>query len=115
MNPDGQMRLCDSVKMYGTCTDMCPEYERVRRIVEQDFKPPESVRTARTAAVHALLISIQTIETQHLPRRQRIADESRMVKAYGRSAAGMDVELVSEIRSPATCLVGHNQGLLAHD
>jgi hypothetical protein len=27
-----------------------------------------------------------------------------MVKAYARSAAGMDVELVSEIRSPATCL-----------
>jgi len=27
-----------------------------------------------------------------------------MVKAYARSAAGMDVELVSEIRNPATCL-----------
>jgi hypothetical protein len=27
-----------------------------------------------------------------------------MVKAYARSAAGMDVELVSEIRSPITCL-----------
>jgi hypothetical protein len=38
------------------------------------------------------------------PRKQRKPDESRMVKAYARSAAGMDVELVSEIRSPATCL-----------
>ena len=89
MNPEGQMRLADSVKLYGLCQEMCPEYERVRRIVELDVKAPEC-----------------TPETQHLPSRsQRIADESRMVKAYARSAAGMDVELVSEIRSPATCLV----------
>ncbi|KAF2031368.1 hypothetical protein EK21DRAFT_63256 [Setomelanomma holmii] len=87
MNPEGQMRLADSVKLYGICTDMCPEYERLRRVVEDDVKPPEC-----------------TPETEHLPRKQRIADESRMVKAYARSAAGMDVELVSEIRSPATCL-----------
>ncbi|KAL1793710.1 hypothetical protein ACET3X_008692 [Alternaria dauci] len=88
MNPEGQMRLVDSVKLYGLCEEMCPEYERVRRIVELDVKAPEC-----------------TPETQHLPSRsQRIADESRMVKAYARSAAGMDVELVSEIRSPATCL-----------
>jgi hypothetical protein len=51
-----------------------------------------------------LLTREQTPETEHLPRKQRIPDESRMVKAYARSAAGMDVELVSEIRSPATCL-----------
>jgi hypothetical protein len=43
MNPEGQMRLKDSVKLYGMCTDMCPEYERVRRIVEEDVKPPECV------------------------------------------------------------------------
>ncbi|CAO2649551.1 Nn.00g069360.m01.CDS01 [Neocucurbitaria sp. VM-36] len=87
MNPEGQMRLSDSVKLIGICTDMCPEFERVRRIVENDVKPPEC-----------------TPETEHLPRADRIPDESRMVKAYARSAAGMDVELVSEIRSPATCL-----------
>ncbi|EOA89414.1 uncharacterized protein SETTUDRAFT_147871 [Exserohilum turcica Et28A] len=88
MNPEGQMRLSDSVKLYGICEEMCPEYERVRRIVELDVKAPEC-----------------TPETQHLPSRsQRVPDESRMVKAYARSAAGMDVELVSEIRSPATCL-----------
>ena len=90
MNPEGQMHLRDSVKLIGICTDMCPEYERVRRIVEDDVKPPEC-----------------TPETQHLPRKQRIPDESCMVKAYARSAAGMDVELVSEIRSPITCLVGN--------
>ncbi|USP75769.1 hypothetical protein yc1106_03043 [Curvularia clavata] len=88
MNPEGQMRLSDSVNLYGICEEMCPEYERVRRIVELDVKAPEC-----------------TPETQHLSSRsQRIPDESRMVKAYARSAAGMDVELVSEIRSPVTCL-----------
>jgi hypothetical protein len=46
MNPEGQMRLKDSVKLYGICTDMCPEYERVRRIVEEDVKPPECVGPA---------------------------------------------------------------------
>jgi hypothetical protein len=46
MNPEGQMRLSDSVKLYGICTDMCPEYERVRRIVEDDVKPPECVGEA---------------------------------------------------------------------
>jgi hypothetical protein len=46
MNPEGQMRLCDSVKLFGLCTDMCPEYERVRRIVEEDVKPPECVRAS---------------------------------------------------------------------
>ncbi|KAF2847241.1 hypothetical protein T440DRAFT_210751 [Plenodomus tracheiphilus IPT5] len=87
MNPEGQMRLSDSVKLYGICTDMCPEFERVRRIVEEDVKAPEC-----------------TIETEHLPRKQRIPDESRMVKAYSRSAAGAKQELVSDIRSPTTCL-----------
>lgn len=43
MNPEGQMRLSDSVKLIGICTDMCPEYERVRRIVEEDVKAPECV------------------------------------------------------------------------
>lgn len=45
MNPDGQMKLSDSVKLIGLCNDMCPEFERVRRIVQNDFKRPECVRT----------------------------------------------------------------------
>lgn len=44
MNPEGQMRLSDSVKLHGICEDMCPEYERVRRIYEDDVMPPECVR-----------------------------------------------------------------------
>jgi hypothetical protein len=43
MDPDGPMRLDQAVKRVGICTEMCPEYERVRRIVEEDLKLPEYV------------------------------------------------------------------------
>lgn len=94
------MRLSDSVKLYGICTDMCPEFERVRRIVEEDVKAPEC-----------------TPDTEHLSRKQRIPDETRMVKAYSRSAAGAQQELVSDIRSPATCLktIDYLYARLDHD
>jgi hypothetical protein len=44
MNPDGPMQLSEAVKLIGICNDMCPEFERVRRIVEDDYKPAECVR-----------------------------------------------------------------------
>ncbi|KAF2623937.1 hypothetical protein BU25DRAFT_442202 [Macroventuria anomochaeta] len=87
MNPDGQMKLSDSVKLIGRCNDICPEFERVRRIDQKDYKRPEC-----------------TPETEHLEYSARIPDESRMVKAFTRSSAGADVELVIDIRSPAACL-----------
>ncbi|XPS99090.1 actin cytoskeleton and mitosis protein [Ascochyta lentis] len=87
MNPDGQMKLSDSVKLIGRCNDMCPEYERVRRIDQKDFKRPEC-----------------TPDTEHLDYGDRKPDESRMVKAFTRSSAGADVELVIDIRNPAACL-----------
>jgi hypothetical protein len=88
MNPDGPMKLEDSVVPYPICTEMCPEYERVRRIVEMDYKAAEC-----------------TPETAHGPRADRVPDESRMVKAFTRSAAGAEEELVTEKRTAATCLV----------
>lgn len=47
MNPDGQMKLSDSVKLIGRCNDICPEFERVRRIDQKDYKRPECVRLAK--------------------------------------------------------------------
>ncbi|OSS45406.1 hypothetical protein B5807_10251 [Epicoccum nigrum] len=100
MNPDGQMKLSDSVKLVGLSNDMCPEFERVRRIVQNDFKRPEC-----------------TPETEHLAYSARVPDESRMVKAFTRSSAGADVELVIDIRSPAACLktVNYLFGRLDHE
>ncbi|KAF2676786.1 hypothetical protein K458DRAFT_247162, partial [Lentithecium fluviatile CBS 122367] len=87
MDPDGQMKFEDRVEKYGLCTDMCSEFERVRRIVEMDLKAAEC-----------------TPETQRLRRNDRIPDESRMVKAHTRSAAGTENELMTDVRTPDTCL-----------
>jgi|SRR5438128_705378 hypothetical protein len=105
MNPDGQMKLSDSVKLVGLCNDMCPEFERVRRIVQNDFKRPECVRTASPPLWNETLTCEKTPETEHLAYSARVPDESRMVKAFTRSSAGADVELVIDIRSPPACLV----------
>ena len=51
------MRLSDSVKLIGICTDMCPEFERVRRIVENDVKPPECVRVVASYQIPLILTS----------------------------------------------------------
>jgi hypothetical protein len=88
MDPDGQIRFEDRVEKYGLCTDMCSEYERVRRIVEMDYKAAEC-----------------TQETARLRRNQRVPDESRMVKAHTRSAAGTESELMTDVRTPETCHV----------
>lgn len=108
MNPDGQMKLSDSVKLIGRCNDMCPEYERVRRIDQKDFKRPECVRSTHGTSRQLTDVE-QTPETEYLEYGDRIPDESRMVKAFTRSSAGADVELVIDIRSPAACLVSHGQ------
>jgi hypothetical protein len=47
MDPDGPMLLSQAVKRVGICMEMCPEYERVRRIVEEDLKLPEYVCTVQ--------------------------------------------------------------------
>jgi hypothetical protein len=44
MDPDGQMNVHNSVKRMGLCMELCPELERVRRIVERDLLAPEYVR-----------------------------------------------------------------------
>lgn len=81
------MDMSERVEKYGLCTDMCPEYERVRRIVEQDVKRPEC-----------------TPDTAHAERKERVPDESRMVKAFSRPAAGMESDLMTDVRTPETCL-----------
>lgn len=53
--------------------------------------------------------SFQTAESLKLgDRKLRVPDESRMVKAYQRSAAGMETELVTDIRPPSVCLTTMN-------
>lgn len=91
MDREGQINLSERVEKYGLCTDMCSEFERVRRIVEMDVKAPEC-----------------TPETARKKRSERVPDESRMVKAHTRSAAGTEEELLTDVRTPDTCLVSRN-------
>ncbi|KAK7190091.1 hypothetical protein DPSP01_007931 [Paraphaeosphaeria sporulosa] len=84
MDPDGQMDLSQSVDKHGLCEDLCPEYERVRRIVQNDVAAPEYSK-----------------ETAHGPRLQREVDEGRMIAAHHRSSAGEDLTLMSDLRTPA--------------
>lgn len=58
MNPEGQMKLEDSVKLIGLCNDMCPEFERVRRIAQKDYKRPECVRIPGFTK-HSMLMCIR--------------------------------------------------------
>jgi hypothetical protein len=84
MDPDGQMDMSKSVDKHGLCEDLCPEYERVRRIVQNDIAGPEYSQ-----------------ETAHGPRLDRKADEARMIAAHHRSSAGEDLTLMTDLRTPA--------------
>ncbi|KAL5432137.1 hypothetical protein PMIN05_009070 [Paraphaeosphaeria minitans] len=84
MDPDGQMDMSQSVDKHGLCEDLCPEYERVRRIVQNDVAAPEYSK-----------------ETAHGPRLQREVDEGRMIAAHHRSSAGEDLTLMTDLRTPA--------------
>jgi hypothetical protein len=50
MNPDRAIAIQDRVPIQGTCEDMCPEYERVRRQAQNDVSSPEFVGIRSTCA-----------------------------------------------------------------
>lgn len=68
--------LNDAISFSGSCTDMCPIFERVRRSLENNVKNLEKD-----------------------PTTQRIARE-RAVKAFSRPAAGQPPPLPSDVRPP---------------
>ncbi|KAF2092636.1 hypothetical protein NA57DRAFT_23593, partial [Rhizodiscina lignyota] len=83
-DPDHPRALKDAVKPVGICEDMCPELERVGRIVQRDVWAAEAVRQARTGRGYNKIV----------------ADEGRMVKKFRRSAAGSEEQLPSDLRPP---------------
>jgi hypothetical protein len=42
-DPDVPRALADAITLVGTCQDMCPEYERVTRMVQNDVWNAEMV------------------------------------------------------------------------
>lgn len=80
-DPNVRKKLSDAIDFRGICEDMCPEGEKVSRIVEHDVKLPERVRIDGPD--------------------NGFANPDLMVKSFKRSAAGMDSPLPTEVRSPA--------------
>lgn len=78
-DPDKRRRLEDALPFKGVCEDMCPEYEQVTRICEYDVKHEE-----KEPAPDGLTMW---------------PAPARMVKKFGRSAAGQDAPLPMDVRS----------------
>lgn len=79
-DPDKPKKLSEAIDFKGTCEEMCPRFEQITRIMERDVKTLE-----KTLAIDGTLWP----------------DPNKMVKAYGRSSAGQDAPLPSDIRTPA--------------
>ncbi|KAJ9143846.1 SAC3 family protein 1 [Pleurostoma richardsiae] len=80
-DPDVRKKLEDAINFRGICEEMCPEYEKISRIVEYDVKQPEKEKSPDGLSMWP--------------------SPKRMVKAFKRSAAGMDAPLPIEVLSPA--------------
>ena len=78
-DPEKRRKLEDALPFKGICEDMCPEFEQVARIAEYD---------------------VRTEEKEMRPDGLTMwPDTSRMVKKFGRSAAGQDAPLPMDVRS----------------
>ncbi|KAN0103314.1 SAC3/GANP/Nin1/mts3/eIF-3 p25 family domain containing protein [Hyaloscypha variabilis] len=74
-DPDKPKKLSEALEFKGTCEDMCPDFERVSRIMDLRIDPNE--------------------------REGNLPSQTKMVKALARSAAGQDAPLPSDIRTVA--------------
>ncbi|KAL2818461.1 SAC3/GANP/Nin1/mts3/eIF-3 p25 family-domain-containing protein [Aspergillus cavernicola] len=83
-DPNQPTSLNKAITPVGTCTSMCPDFERVERIVQKMIDKSEKY-------LHPATNSLQTME-------------AKMLKRFRRSAAGYDEQLPSDIRTPGTLL-----------
>ncbi|KAG0648359.1 SAC3 family 1 [Hyphodiscus hymeniophilus] len=79
-DPDKPKKLSEAIDFKGTCEDMCPDFERITRIVERDVQGPEKELGSDGTMWPA---------------------PEKMIKALARSAAGQDAPLPMDVRSPA--------------
>ncbi|KAK2875658.1 hypothetical protein FQN49_001516 [Arthroderma sp. PD_2] len=84
IDPDQPTSLNKAITPTGNCMEMCPEFERVERIVQKMVDKCEK---------H---VDPDSGESSNM--------EGRMIKRFRRSAAGKDEQLPSDIRSPKTLL-----------
>ncbi|RFU35862.1 hypothetical protein B7463_g507, partial [Scytalidium lignicola] len=79
-DPDKPKKLSEAIDFKGICEEMCPEFEKITRIVEHD---------------------VQNAEKERAPDGSLWPSPAKMVKALARSAAGQDAPLPMDVRSPA--------------
>ncbi|KAK4163606.1 SAC3/GANP/Nin1/mts3/eIF-3 p25 family-domain-containing protein [Cladorrhinum sp. PSN259] len=77
-DPEKRRKLKDALPFKGICEEMCPDFERVARIAEYDVKTEEKTQG---------------------PDGSMWPDPAKMVKKFGRSAAGQDAPLPMDVRS----------------
>ncbi|KAM5456202.1 actin cytoskeleton and mitosis protein [Microsporum audouinii] len=84
IDPDQPTTLNQAITPTGNCMEMCPEFERVERIVQKMVDKCE----------------------KHVDPESGVSSnmEGRMIKRFRRSAAGKDEQLPSDIRTPKTLL-----------
>ncbi|KAJ6107653.1 hypothetical protein N7523_008976 [Penicillium sp. IBT 18751x] len=87
-DPNQPTSLNQAITPVGTCTSMCPEFERVERIVQKMVDKSEKY-------LHPSSNTLQNMEM-------------KMLKRFRRSAAGYDEQLPSDIRTPKTLLQATN-------
>ncbi|RDW74332.1 putative leucine permease transcriptional regulator (SAC3) [Aspergillus mulundensis] len=87
-DPNQPMSLNKAITPVGTCTSMCPEFERAERIVQKMVDKSEKY-------LHPATNTLQNME-------------AKMLKRFRRSAAGYDEQLPSDIRTPGTLLQSMN-------
>ncbi|KAI5453242.1 actin cytoskeleton and mitosis protein [Naganishia albida] len=78
-DPDKPTSLENAIEFVGTCTEMCPRFEREEREFKKNVHPLE--------------------QKEGQPGR---IDPEKAVTMYHRSAAGIDQPLPSDVRTPAT-------------
>jgi nuclear mRNA export protein SAC3 len=79
-DPEKPKKLSEAIDFKGTCEDMCPEFEKITRIVEHDVKDGEK--------------ELSPDGKTYWPSPQK------MIKKLARSAAGQDAPLPEDVRSP---------------
>lgn len=77
-DPDKKRRLSEAINFRGICEDMCPDWDKVTRIVQHDVRKEEKEEI----------------------NGEFVASLPLMVTRYSRSSAGQDLPLPMDVRSP---------------
>ena len=98
-DPEKPTSLANAITPVGICQEMCPEFERVERIVQLMVDANEKVIKSLEDVGKSLMVRNQMPSS--LDPDSRVPREDIMVKRFRRSAAGYDEQLPSDIRPPA--------------